>query len=255
MLPVFVGHNPLSITYGSGVSGPQPEYRSLDAIRRSLRDPSCSGPDPVYAIAMDVAKDEHRELLERNMLLFGVVAYARGKLGEEPVRSQGHVHAVAAGSGLSTPELIEVWSGRALVYLQQWVRDHPGRCVVIEAKAGDQVVIPPGWAHYIVNANADSCMTFGAWCTRQYAFCYDEIRAHRGLAWFPLLQRDGAVSWEPNKTYHFSKLIQSDVRSHPELGLLASVPIYLQCICNPERFQWIPRPETCQEVWDSFISD
>src|ERR1700729_1099344 len=43
----------LTFRYDEGVFGPQPEFRRLDDIRRSLRDPSCSGPDPVYSIVMD----------------------------------------------------------------------------------------------------------------------------------------------------------------------------------------------------------
>ena len=96
---------PLGFRYGPGVFGPQPERRSLDAIRPSLRDPACTGPDPVYAIVMDVGHEDIRVELERRMLLFGAVIYASGKLGEAPVRSQGHVHRVSSHSGWSPPEV------------------------------------------------------------------------------------------------------------------------------------------------------
>jgi glucose-6-phosphate isomerase len=36
----------LVFEYGEGMFGPVPEIRSLDAIRPSLRDPHCKGPDP-----------------------------------------------------------------------------------------------------------------------------------------------------------------------------------------------------------------
>ena len=55
--------------------------RSLDAIRPSLRDPGCSGPDPVYGIFMDIGLDSDRAVLEERMLLFGAVVYAAGALG------------------------------------------------------------------------------------------------------------------------------------------------------------------------------
>ena len=50
-------------------------------IRASLRDPQCKGPEQVYSIAMDVGKEEHRALLNKLHLLFGVVTYSAGKLG------------------------------------------------------------------------------------------------------------------------------------------------------------------------------
>ena len=63
----------MAFRYGLGVFGPQPEYRSLSAIRPSLRNPNSSGPDPVYSIAMDVGRSEDLKELKRRMLLFGIV--------------------------------------------------------------------------------------------------------------------------------------------------------------------------------------
>lgn len=102
--PIDVDARRLLFKYGEGVFGPKPEYRRLDGIRASLHDPSCEGPDPVYAIAMDVGKYEHRMRLLQDKLLFGVVAFAAGRLGREPVRSQGHVHRVSCHSGWSPPQ-------------------------------------------------------------------------------------------------------------------------------------------------------
>ena len=79
----------MGFTYGAGVFGPEVEIRRLEDIRASLRDPQCKGPEQVYSIAMDVGKEEHRALLNKLHLLFGVVTYSAGKLGQEPVRSQG----------------------------------------------------------------------------------------------------------------------------------------------------------------------
>ena len=158
---------PLGFRYGPGVFGPQPETRSLDAIRSSLRDPACTGPDPVYAIVMDVGREDIRAELQRRMLLFGAVIYASGKLGEEPVRSQGHVHRVSSHSGWSPPEVYEIWDGAAYVYMQEHVADDPGRCYAIIAKPGDVVVVPPAWAHAAISADHSDFMVLGALCDRE----------------------------------------------------------------------------------------
>ena len=76
----------MGFTYGAGVFGPEVEIRRLEDIRASLRDPQCKGPEQVYSIAMDVGKEEHRALLNKLHLLFGVVTYSAGKLGQEPER-------------------------------------------------------------------------------------------------------------------------------------------------------------------------
>ena len=242
----------MDFEYGPGIFGPEPEHRSLDAIRAGLRDSNCTGPDPVYAIAMDVGQVEDRDELERRTLLFGVVAYASGRLGDGPVRSQGHVHTVAPHCGWSTPELFEIWEGCAIVYGQERPGDDAGRCVAIEAHPGERVVIPPGWAHYVANASESSKLVFGAWCDRQYGFEYTQMRAHHGLAWFPLLTDDGQIRWEANPNYSASKLESRQARLYPELGIRSAIPIYQQFRQDPESVQWVSDPGRFAALWQRF---
>jgi glucose-6-phosphate isomerase len=246
----------LQFSYGEGVFGPQAEFRRLDDIRRSLRDPNCSGPDPVYSIVMDVGRHEHIDELKRRMLLFGVVVYAAGRLGDEPVRSQGHIHAVAPHCGWSTPELFEIWEGRAIIYAQESAEDDPGRCFAVTAGPGDKVVVPPGWAHAVINADPLNPMMFGACCDRQYGFVYDAIRAHHGLAWFPILDGERRIHWVPNPSYHRANsrvdLSIQKPRTYPELGLDPATSIYDQFARDPESVQWVSEPERAASAWADF---
>jgi glucose-6-phosphate isomerase len=242
----------MDFRYGAGVFGPKTEYRSLNSIRPSLRNPNSSGPDPVYSIAMDVGRTEDREELNRRMLLFGIVIYASGRLGDEPVRSQGHVHAIAPHCGWSTPELFEIWEGRAIVYCQEKSRDDPGRCIAIDAGPGERVVMPPGWAHYVVNADCNTKLIFAAWCDRQYGFDYTQMRAHHGLAWFPVMAEDGEISWALNPSYLPSKLQSRRAREYSELGLSSSVPIYELFHRDPESVQWVSDPARLSNLWERF---
>ncbi len=247
-LDVRLHRETLAFDYGLDVQGPAAELRRLDEIRRSLRDPECGGPDPVYGIAMDVCRREDVDDLRRRYLLFGVVAYAGGRLGEEPVRSQGHIHAPAPHCGWSTPELFEVWEGRAIIYAQEFAEDEPGRCIAVAAGPGDQVVVPPGWLHCVINADESRRMVFGALCDSQYGFLYGGVRAHGGLAWFPLL-RGGGIEWEPNPRYRASPLQVRGPRSYPELGLDPKVSIYRQYQSNPEAVQWVSDPAREASLW------
>jgi glucose-6-phosphate isomerase, archaeal len=252
-LNVQILHKPLGFQYGPGIFGPRPEYRRLDAIRQSLSDPTCSGPDPVYAIAMDVGKEEHRDQLKARMLLFGLVTFAAGRLGSEPVRSQGHVHRISRHSGWSPPELYEIWSGRAVVYMQEFAEDDPGRCFAVEAEPGDVVVVPPGWAHATVSADPGQAMTFAAWCDREYGFLYDEVRARGGLAWFAVLDADGRLEWRPNPKYQRRELCVGAPREYGDLGLNFATPIYMQFEKDPSSVQWVSDPAPFKEHWTNFV--
>lgn len=258
--PIQATVDPLGFRYGPGVFGPVCELRRLDAIRSSLRDPQCDGPEIVYAIAMDVGTEDRRaDLLARN-LLFGVVTYAAGRLGDEPVRSQGHLHAVSASCGRSTAELYEIWSGRAVILMQERAEDDPGRCFAVTAGPGEVVVVPPGWAHATISADPGRPLTFGAWCVRDFGFDYRGVRAHGGLAWFPRLDGETLV-WEANPRYGAagagaaagSRLVEKAPADYGQLGLRRGVPIWRQYLDDPEAVMWVPRPGRAEAQWAGFV--
>lgn len=244
--------NPMGFKYGSDVFGPQVENRYLKDIRKSLSDPLCDGPEIVYSIAMDVGKAKHKELLEQMHLLYGVVTYAAGRLGKEPIRSQGHIHWVSKYSGWSTPEVYEIWEGEAIIYMQEYAEDNPGRCFAVYAKAGDVVIVPPYWAHATISANPEHPLTFGAWCDREYGFEYDGVRSHKGIAWFPLFDKEGKIEWQANPCYQPSELICKAPADHPELGIVKGEAIYRTFERAPETFLYVPKPGLKESVWKNY---
>lgn len=249
-LNIHVFSEPMGFRYGPDVFGPEPELRRLDAIRPSLMNPHCSGPDPVYAIAMDVGRRGDERELHKRQLLFGVVAYAAGRLGDEPVKSQGHVHKVAAHSGWSAPEMFEIWQGRAVIYMQERAEDDPGKCIALEARQGERVVVPPAWAHAVISADSENPLVFGAWCDREYGFEYAQVRQHGGLAWFPKIVSD-RLEWSRNPKYAARDLILRQARSYPELGLSDAQPLYAH-IATPGSIQWVSKPGALSDLWREF---
>lgn len=243
----------MTFSYGKNVFGPEVERRRLDDIRASLSDPGCTGPDVLYAIAMDVGRAEDRDDLVARNLLYGAVVYAAGRLGDEPVRSQGHIHARSASCGMSTPEVYEIWQGEAIIYLQRYAKDQPGACYAVRARPGDVVVVPPGWVHATVNARPSETMAFGAWCVRDYGFDYADVRAHGGLAHFPVVRSDGGIGWVPNGRYLPSALVEVDARAYPELGIDADVPIYEQYARDHGAFDFVARPQLASGVWEALV--
>jgi glucose-6-phosphate isomerase len=245
--------NPMGFSYGTSVFGPEVENRSLNSIRKSLRDPHCSGPDPVYSIAMDIGKNEHRHTLEKLHLLYGAVTYAAGRLGNEPVRSQGHVHKISPLSGWSTPEVYEIWSGKAIIYMQEKAEDHPGRCFAVSGGPGEIIIVPPAWAHATISADPEHPLTFGAWCDRKYGFEYEGVRKHNGLAWFPVLGPDGLIQWQKNPRYLSSEIIIKNPEIYTQLNIQSGIPIYTQFEEDPQKFDFVPFPGIKKETWENFI--
>lgn len=245
--------NPMGFSYGPGIFGPEVETRSLKDISGSLMNPDCNGPDIVYSIAMDVGKVAHRKLLESIHLLYGIVTYAAGKLGSEPIRSQGHIHKVSPYSGWSTPEVYEIWSGKAIIYMQEYADDDPGRCFAVYAGPGDVVVVPPYWVHATISADPDKPLTFGAWCDREYGFEYEGVRKHKGIAWYPLYNELNEIQWQPNPCYRKSELVCKSPSDYKELGIKKDQSIYRAFEENPDTFIFVPSPQVKEEYWQQFV--
>lgn len=241
----------LEFIYGDDVSGPITEKRKLDDIRTSLSNPNVEGPSIVYAVAMDVAKRKHLQDLMKRNLLYGAMIFEKGVVGEEPVRSQGHIHAVSASCCASTCEVYEIWAGEVYIYMQEYAEDDPGRCYAVHAKTGDVVIVPPGWAHCTINADPSRAMLFGAWCVRDYGFDYEGIRAHKGVAFFPKV-KDGVITFVRNSEYQAAKLELSEARAYPEFHLKQGIPIYTQYEQNPELFQFVTNPQEAYEQWKEY---
>lgn len=229
------------------------EYRRLDDIRKSLMDPECDGPENVYAIMMDVGRKQDLEFMKERMLLFGVVAYAGGKLGREPIRSQGHMHKVSSHCAWSTPEVYEIWNGKAVIYMQETGEDDPGRCFAVYAGPGDVVVVPPYWVHATISADSTQPLAFGAWCDRDYGFVYDGVRRHNGIAHFPVFNDRNELEWLDNPAYRSSNLVCKGPEDYMEtLGIQRDIPIYTQFTQDHERFMFVSDPARKQAVWESF---
>jgi glucose-6-phosphate isomerase len=72
------------------------------------------------------------------------------------------------------------------------------------------------------------------------------------LAWFPVLDGQKKIHWEPNHSYRASSLSMRGPRTYPELGLDPSTPIYEQFANHPDSVQWISDPARVASKWTHF---
>jgi len=123
----------------------------------------------------------------------------------------------------------------------------------VHAQAGDVVVVPPDWAHATVSADPHTPLTFGAWCDREYGFLYDKVRAHKGLAWYALVDNVGKLSWQFNTRYQHAALTEKSPNDYKTLfGIEKGVPIYTQFEADPDKFQFVSKPVLKKEAWEHY---
>ena len=188
------------------------------------------------------------------MLLYGIVAYAAGRLGQEPPRSQGHVHAIAPHSGWSPPEVFQILR-----------RPTPS-----STRSNRQRTIPEGVSRSPpARAKRSSCRRAGrtassmpthrrAWSSRPGATGSTALSttACADTAAWPgsrCSTRDNRIRWQPNPSYRQSKLTCHDARQYPELELDPSLSLYEQFLHAPDSLMYVPEPSRKAQVWENFV--
>jgi glucose-6-phosphate isomerase len=160
---------------------------------------------------------------------------------------------VSKHSGWSPPEVYQIWNGSAIVYMQEFAGDYPGRCFAVVAAVGDIVIVPPNWAHATISSDPTQQLVFGAWCDREYGFLYDEIKARKGLAWFPLLNEKDQLHWKKNVHYTTSELIIKKPQDYLEdFGIDKSTSIYSQFQNDNRIFEFVSNPALKEKYWVNF---
>ncbi len=177
-----------------------------------MAHPGQSGDMPLYFMYRDLALTaEDRAHLNEQNLRFDITVIPPGTVGGEYVKTKGHYHPLSP-SGIGYPELYQVLTGEAFYLLQ---RSDLQDIVVVTAKAGDFVLIPPGYGHVTINPGAGELVManlVSAGFASDYTF-YEELQ---GGAYY-LMEEGG---WVPNPRYPVVPPMHvSDAREVPALGI------------------------------------
>ena len=200
-----------------------------------LANPDQSGSMPLYSMYRDLAlTTEDRAYLNEQNLRFDITVIPPGTMGEEYVKTKGHYHPLSP-SGIGYPEFYQVLAGEALYLLQRSdLRD----IVVVTAKAGEFVLIPPGYGHVTVNPGKGELVManlVSAGFASEYTF-YEQMQ---GGAYY--LMVDGG--WVQNPRYPAVPPMRVIPAGEvPELGIRHSREIY-EIISQREDLSYLNSPE------------
>jgi glucose-6-phosphate isomerase len=160
---------------------PDPEVRTLDDMREVIADPSCPYRGPLYQMFRDLARNPRdRQWLARQLLRYDITRIPARTICGEYVKTKGHFHPPSP-SRIDYPEIYEVLDGTAHFLLQG--RDGLD-VMVIEARAGEKVIVPPGYGHVTINPGSGDLAMANIVST---AFSSD---------YTPFLQNGGAAYFE-----------------------------------------------------------
>ncbi|MEA4882610.1 MAG: glucose-6-phosphate isomerase family protein [Clostridia bacterium] len=222
-----------------------PAVRRTGDMRELWQAPDKAGDSEIYYMYRDVHMPEHEELIRSRNLRYDVTVILPGRVGDEFIKTAGHYHPIKPGTRLTYPEVYEVLFGVAHYLLQ---RADAGSgditdAVLIEAEAGQHVVMPPGYGHITINPG-DGPLVMTNWVASDFSSEYGLIKRFHGGAYFEIAETAGASRFVPNKRHEgLSPLRSLEPRDLPTLALSHGQPMYQSFLESPDRFRWLTDPE------------
>jgi len=161
-------------------------------------------------------------------------------MGREYVKTFGHRHIAEPRSGIDYTEVCRVEYGTAhfLLHDLDLDRDAPssGVAYLIEAKAGDTILLPPGYDHLTINPGPGP-MLFSDVIARGVYGIYDRFRVTRGACLLEV-ESGGSPTFIPNPTYsNVPSLQRIPMCEYPKLQLGRDIPLY-QALCETKGDIW-----------------
>ena len=233
----------------------EPDVRKLSDMREVVYDVEWFNTAPdmdLYYMYRDLYLNErdHSAMLD-NGLRYDITVIPPLKLGVEYVKTAGHYHPFVDKTRYSYPEVYEVLKGVAH-YLMQKLED--GKIVdviIVEAKEGDKVIIPPNYGHVTINPTNHIVLKMSNWVSRNFASNYEPIKKCSGAAYFELTDsrfiRNGHCGPAPEIRF----LTPTNVS---KVGFSKGKEMY-GLIDDVEKLAYLNNPQDYEWLWDMVLSD
>jgi glucose-6-phosphate isomerase len=155
----------------------------------------------VYKMYDGVYTTENKTLFHEKKLRYDLTLIFPGKTGREFIKTAGHYHSISDDSQFTYPELYEVLYGEVHFILQkQGDRAHRiADAVVIMAKRGQRIVVPPSYGHVAINPGKDP-LVLANWIAEDCRPDYASLSKYGGASLFEI-DENGERRFLLNKHY------------------------------------------------------
>jgi glucose-6-phosphate isomerase len=237
------------LTFETGINSTAPGIRTLDEMREVLLDKEINSPRDLYYMYRDIHKISDSPLLKKNRLRYDVTMIKPDMLGQELMKTAGHYHPGSYG------ELYEVVNGKCFCMLQRPnTADHGiiEEVILVEAEAGEKIVIPPGFGHILINPGPEYLVTSN-WVSSEFKSEYDLYKLAGGAAYF-VVKSGGKIQFQPNAYFKKNATMKTakPAREIAKFGLKAGKPIYPLITEDASKLAFLNQP-TDFDYQDVFV--
>jgi glucose-6-phosphate isomerase len=204
---------------------------------------------PAYNMFRDIyhSPNDRQKIIE-NSLRFDLTFTSPGKIGKEYIKTYGHYHPEVE-TGLTYPEIYEILEGYAYFILQKPSGDGIEDIIIVEARKGDKIIVPPNYGHVMVNPT-DKGLKSSNWVYRGFSSMYESYTHKRGACYY--YTEDG---WIKNENYSIvpePRFVKPKIPK--ELGLKKSDEMY-NLIKTPEKLEFLYKPSKYLKLFESAFEE
>ena len=191
------------IVFGPDVVVEETKVRLLDELTPVALSPEvCRGSREVaYYMYNGVYRQSDAPRLAGVPMRYELTLFPSLRIGREFVKTVGHLHGPEPKSGIDYPEVCEVLVGTAHFLFQTLDLSGPSASAafLVEARAGEKIVIPPGLDHLTINPGPGPLL-FSDVVALGVTGIYDRFKAARGAAYLEVAE-NGQARFIPNPAY------------------------------------------------------
>ncbi|MEM4389495.1 MAG: glucose-6-phosphate isomerase family protein [Candidatus Micrarchaeia archaeon] len=240
---VLLDTEPLKLSFAKGELFL--EKKQLKPTVRTLREMQDVVQDVRFLVEADLDtpcyfmyRDLYPPLAEKG-LRYDITILPPLRLGKELNKTMGHYHPEAT-EGLTYCELYEVVRGRAHYLLQKKEKGKITEVLLVRARKGDVVPIPPNYGHVTINPGKTH-LVMANLVARNFESIYQDYLNMRGGAYYEFA--DG--SFRQNPLYgKLPELKFINARRRGKQNILA------RCLAHPEEFAFLLDPKKCPPISD-----
>lgn len=227
----------------------EPDIRKLGDMREVIYDKNwlqTTEDKDLYYMYRDlyISKRDHT-LIKENDLRYDITIIPPSNLGLEYVKTAGHYHPQIDGTAYTYPEVYEVLSGEAHYLLQKYENSKVTDVVLVKAKEGDKVIVPPNYGHVTINPSNKE-LKMANWVSNQFSSIYEPYRECEGAVYFELT--DGSLI--KNENYgNLPEIRHLKPTNLKELGFYRNKEMY-GLIRDQEKLQYLNYPHEYEWIWE-----
>ncbi len=185
----------------------EPDVRKAKEIKPVLYEKNeINDEEILYYMFRGVAKNEEDgELIKKHRLRHDITIIPPRIIGKEYVKTLGHVHVPDA------PEIYYVIEGKAHFLMQRVEGLKVLDVYLVEAEAGESVVIPSGYGHVTINPTKET-LIMGNWIWREVKGDYSMFKKLRGACYYELT--NGFVKNENYESVPEIKVLKAESKEY-----------------------------------------